>query len=256
MTTNERADVGLAEVVVVTLIYDRATWLSILQRVGSGTSVTVIHAEGTEDETRVEVRAHIQPETGFFDVDAPVYEGDVVVVADPRGGLDRRLAETVKVYNIGRAHMRHTEVTWAKAPPVRVAPVRRLTLENLHPEVVAASGDLFTDGHYASAILEAFKRVESACSAPPVRADWERPQDLMAQGLRRRATAIDVRVEDGQSGQDEQEGFRFMFMGAVRGIRNPKAHEAVSQLDPQRALEYLGFASILDASTRRRVERS
>jgi Protein of unknown function (Hypoth_ymh) len=34
-------------------------------------------------------------------------------------------------------------------------------------------------------------------------------------------------------------------MGAARGIRNPEAHEAVSQLDAQRALEYLGFASLL-----------
>jgi len=216
--------------------------VGILQRVGTEL-VTVIHAEGTEDETRVEVQAHIQPETGFFDVDAPVYEGDVVVVADPRGGFDRRLAESVKVYNVGGAHMRHTEVTWAKAPSVRVAPVRRLTLENLHPEIVTSAGELFTDGHYASAILEAFKRVELR-----VRSEsglTGSGQDLMARAFAGEPPPIDVRVEDGQSGQDEQEGFRFLFMGAVRGIRNPKAHEAVSQLDPQRTLEYLGFASIL-----------
>jgi uncharacterized protein (TIGR02391 family) len=216
--------------------------MSILQRAGTE-SVTIVHAEGTEQETRIEVRAHIQPETGFFDVDAPVYEGDIVLVADPHGGLDRRLAESVKVYNVGGAHMRHTEVTWAKAPPVRVAPVRRLTLENLHPEIVAAAGELFTDGHYASAILEAFKRVELRVRSQSGLTGSG--QDLMTRAFAGDPPPIDVRVEGGQSGQDEQEGFRFLFMGAVRGIRNPKAHEAVSQLDPQRTLEYLGFASIL-----------
>jgi hypothetical protein len=58
--------------------------VSILQRAGTE-SVTIVHSEGTEQETGVEVQAHIQPETGFFEGDAPVYEGDIVLVADPRG---------------------------------------------------------------------------------------------------------------------------------------------------------------------------
>ena len=56
---------------------------------------------------------------------------------------------------------------------------------------------------------------------------------------------IDLSVERGKSGQDEQEGFRFIFMGVIQGIRNPKGHELVKQNDPQRALEYLGLVSVL-----------
>ncbi|MEX2623977.1 MAG: TIGR02391 family protein [Acidimicrobiia bacterium] len=52
-------------------------------------------------------------------------------------------------------------------------------------------------------------------------------------------------VELGQSGRDEQEGFRFIFMGVIQGIRNPKGHELVEQGDPQRALEYLALVSVL-----------
>jgi uncharacterized protein (TIGR02391 family) len=216
--------------------------VGILQQAGTE-PVTIVHSEGTEEETRVEVQAHIQPDTGFFNVDAPIYEGDVVLVADPRGGLDRRLAGSVKVFNVGPSHARHTEVTWAQAPPIRVASVRRLALENLHPEILNASGDLFTDGHYASAILEAFKCVELRVRSQSGLTGSG--QDLMARAFAGEAPPIDVRIEDGQSGQDEQEGFRFLFLGAMRGIRNPKAHEAISQFDPQRTLEYLGFASIL-----------
>jgi uncharacterized protein (TIGR02391 family) len=217
--------------------------LSFLRRVGSEL-VTIVHAEGSEDETRTEVRAHIQPDTGFFEVDTPIYEGDIVQVADPRGGVDRRLAGPVKVFNSGPSvHARHTEVTWAAAPPVRSAAVRRLTIENLHPEIVEAAGDLFTDGHYASAILEAFKQVELRVRSQSGVAGIGK--DLMARAFSGDPAPIDVRVEAGQSGESEQEGFKFLFMGAVMGVRNPKAHEAVAQLDPQRTLEYLGFASIL-----------
>jgi uncharacterized protein (TIGR02391 family) len=216
--------------------------MSMFRRMGTE-SVTIVHAEGTEDETRAEVEAHIQPEVGFFDIDAPIYEGNIVLVGDPRGGVDRRLAGEVKIYNVGPAHMRHTEVMWAKAPLPRVAPVRRLTIEHFHADVVVASGDLFADGHYASAILEAFKQVELRVRSQSRLTGSG--QDLMARAFGGDPPAIDVRVEEGQSGQDEQEGFRFLFMGAIRGIRNPKAHEAVSQLDAQRTLEYLGFASLL-----------
>jgi len=37
----------------------------------------------------------------------------------------------------------------------------------------------------------------------------------------------------------------FLFMGAVVGIRNPKAHDEIVQNDPYKTLEYLGFASLL-----------
>ena len=43
----------------------------------------------------------------------------------------------------------------------------------------------------------------------------------------------------------EQEGFRFMFMGAVLGIRNPKGHDLIVQNDLYKTLEYLGRASLL-----------
>lgn len=48
--------------------------------------VVVIHNKGSADERRDTVRAMIQPSTGYFDIDAPVFEGDFVEVADPRAG--------------------------------------------------------------------------------------------------------------------------------------------------------------------------
>jgi hypothetical protein len=35
---------------------------------------------------------------------------------------------------------------------------------------------------------------------------------------------------------------KFLFMGAMLGICDPRAHDDIQQDDPQRALEYLAFA--------------
>ena len=48
-----------------------------------------------------------------------------------------------------------------------------------------------------------------------------------------------------RSDKDEQEGFKFLYMGAMKGIRNPKAHENIIQDDKNRTLEYLAFISLL-----------
>jgi hypothetical protein len=45
--------------------------------------------------------------------------------------------------------------------------------------------------------------------------------------------------------EGEQQGFMWLYSGAVMGIRNPKAHRLVEQKDPQRALEWLAFAGVL-----------
>lgn len=204
--------------------------------------VEIIHLEGTPDESRLTAEAHVQPASGFFSVDTPIYESDVVEIPDPRGGTDRRMAAAVKIYDVGSESMRHIEVVWGTAPTVRVANVRRLGIAGLHPEVIAAASDLFTDGHYSQAIFEAFKALEG-------RVRTQSGLDLSGRDLMAKAFGpsgpINVAVEQGQSGKDEQEGFRLIFMGLVQGIRNPKGHELIKQSDAQRALEYLAIASVL-----------
>jgi hypothetical protein len=49
----------------------------------------------------------------------------------------------------------------------------------------------------------------------------------------------------GRTGDDEREGFMHVFRVAMIGIRNPGSHELFKPGDPQQALKYLGFASLL-----------
>ncbi len=130
-----------------------------------------------------------------------------------------------------------------KGRPPRVAAIRRLGLEGLHPEVLAAASALFTDGHYASAVFEAFKALEGRVQRQSGLDASGR--DLMTRAFSGSPPPIDLSVQEGQPGRDEQEGFRFVFMGAMQGIRNPKGHGKITQENPERALEYLALASLL-----------
>ena len=44
---------------------------------------------------------------------------------------------------------------------------------------------------------------------------------------------------------DEQKGFKLIFMGAMQGFRNPKAHQAAAHTNADHTLEYREFAGLL-----------
>ena len=204
--------------------------------------VVVIHNQGQPDEQRNEIEAHVQPKKGFFEVDAPVYEGDVVELPDPRGGIDRRHVNKVEWYKIGRPQLDHIEVTWGSAPPPRRPPIDRIAVTGLHLLIQQASGDLYVDRHLDQAIFEAFKAVEVRVrQMSGVDASG---RDLMATAFGDRRLLV-LTALPGRSGVDEQEGWKLIFMGAMQGVRNPKAHEGTNKIDAAEALEYLAFASLL-----------
>jgi uncharacterized protein (TIGR02391 family) len=112
-----------------------------------------------------------------------------------------------------------------------------------HPRVVETSKSLFETRHYAQAIFEAFKAINNFVREKTGQSlDGK---DLMAKVFREQDPLIKLNKLKTRSERDEQEGFKFLFMGAMVGIRNPKAHDDIAQMDPFRTLEYLGFASLL-----------
>ena len=47
-----------------------------------------------------------------------------------------------------------------------------------------------------------------------------------------------------ESDRSEQAGIMYLYAGAMMGFRNPRAHR-ISKDDPERALEYIAFVSLL-----------
>lgn len=123
------------------------------------------------------------------------------------------------------------------------SPLQLLDALQLHPRIIRASKSLFSSGHYAEAIFAAFKAVNNFIKRKTGQSlDGK---DLMAKAFSESKPIIKINKLTTQSERDKQEGFRFLFMGAMIGIRNPKAHDDTRQIDYHKALEYLAFASLL-----------
>lgn len=157
-----------------------------------------------------------------------------------------KLRETALLAIINKHAILGIEESPAKAKPTKESaesPIHLFDKMQLHPRIIKASKSLFNSGHYAEAIFAAFKAVNNFTKrkiGQPLDG-----KDLMAKAFNEDSPIIKINKLTTRSERDEQEGFRFLFMGAMVGIRNPKAHDDIRQIDPYKALEYLAFASLL-----------
>lgn len=222
----------------------------LIRRAGL-TRVMIIKSPGAEGEERVEAEAQLlNSREAYFAIEEPLHEGDHVELPDPRGGsVVKIVAELVQhpvpasmASSFGDSHG-YAVVRWGETQPARQAPVRRLDLQRLHPEVIASASALFADRQYDSAVTEAMKSVEVRVRGLTGLQISGAP--LMQEAFKPKEPRLDVAVESGRSGEDEREGYFYLFRGAMVGIRNPRAHELSRGDDPDEALEVLALASIL-----------
>ena len=114
----------------------------------------------------------------------------------------------------------------------------------LHTKIVSASEKLFHDRHYSQAIFEAVKVLEKEIkSKSGIKNKSGVP--LVNKVFNEDHPIIKIVEGDEQEDVDEREGFRFLYMGTIRGIKNPKSHSIQNLSDPTKALEYLSFISLL-----------
>lgn len=113
----------------------------------------------------------------------------------------------------------------------------------LHPRIADVSADLFRDGHYRNAVLDAAVALVHIVKEKSRRHDLD-GADLMRKVFSKNNPILAFNDLKDQSELDEQEGLMHLFEGAVLALRNPRAHQLV-QDTPQEALEYIGFLSFL-----------
>ena len=127
------------------------------------TRVTIIKNHGTDDEERVEVEAQLlDSKEGRTSRSKIPWTREttwrcLIIEEAPRSRSRQRSCSIYMPVNMrggfgGSNGM--TEVRWGEAEPVRRAPVRRLDLQRLHPQVISAASALFADRQYDSAVTE------------------------------------------------------------------------------------------------------
>jgi uncharacterized protein (TIGR02391 family) len=117
----------------------------------------------------------------------------------------------------------------------------------VHPEVARISKSRFESGHYADSVEAAMKEINVVIKKKVRDAT---SQELDGAPLMERAFSLGnpvIKLEDDlttDTGRNIQLGYMKLFVGAMIGIRNPKAHGNIS-IDANRAMHFLFLASLL-----------
>jgi len=79
--------------------------MSLLNRM----ALVLVKNPETPDESRLDVRGNIVGNKGYFPVDIPIYVGDFVERADPRGDVVKQRVTRVTVWDAGSPAVNHIE---------------------------------------------------------------------------------------------------------------------------------------------------
>lgn len=128
------------------------------------------------------------------------------------------------------------------------APTRDFNLHpfdkrNIHPSIDRVSRRLFDGGHYEDATFRACKLLEDKVRAAAK--SQKSGQKLMNEAFGGDQPKVALTSLDGESGRDEQEGFRFLFMGTIAAIRNPRGHVVEIGDGVDECLDHLSLVSLL-----------
>lgn len=159
------------------------------------------------------------------------------VIEGYQRGIDQAISNLQTVVDLFREKLQDLGET----PEGRA--VRAFGDLDIHPEIERAIGKLFRDGHYANAVEDACKVLDGLVKIRSGRFDRS-GTELMQNVFSPKAPTLRFNDLLTETGRSEQQGMMFLYSGAMLALRNPRAHELI-QDDPEQALEYIGFLSLL-----------
>jgi uncharacterized protein (TIGR02391 family) len=135
--------------------------------------------------------------------------------------------------------------------PSTTLPRESRRISGLHPAIRQVAVRYLDAGQLEVAVFEAFKAVVARVKdLSGLDIDGS---DLMGKAFNGTPPPIQFGDQSTDLGRDIQEGYRFIFMGAIRAIRNRDAHQPFQPLSEEETLEELGLISLLlrrlDAAT-------
>lgn len=117
---------------------------------------------------------------------------------------------------------------------------------DIHPEIERAVSKLFRDAHYANAVEDACKVLDGLVKIRSGKHEFS-GTELMQKVFSPNNPILKFNDLQTETDKSEQQGMMFLYAGAMLALRNPRAHEII-QDDPEKALEYIAFLSLLAKS--------
>jgi uncharacterized protein (TIGR02391 family) len=115
--------------------------------------------------------------------------------------------------------------------------------ELLHPLIKESSTRHFTEGDHRNAVLDAITAVfDKIRERTGLDLDGDR---LINAAMALEDPRLVLSELETESGRSDQKGFMELFRGLYKGVRNPKAHSLVHDLDAIKSAQYLVLASLL-----------
>lgn len=159
--------------------------------------VVIVHREDDGTDRRTNVRGSVLSDTGTFDIDTPVFRGDIVEMDDPRGGIRRLYVTKVDVNDVrggqGFHGMSHVHVHWTDEQPGQApAPAPLATY----------TGPVFQVSGGVAQIAWGNRDVQQHVHVSQVAPGWEILADAVTRTLQLLAASDGVEVEDREIASD------------------------------------------------------
>lgn len=114
----------------------------------------------------------------------------------------------------------------------------------LHSALTDDCFEMFKDGHFNESVRKALERFEKLIQ-DQLGDHRTFGRDLMARAFGEQNPQIALNSMQSANDRSEQEGFKFLTMGAMSGLRNLYSHGDVDQMTATDAIERLAFVSLL-----------
>jgi uncharacterized protein (TIGR02391 family) len=212
------------------------------------TYVTIIRRNHEGTEKRRGSPARVDGSTILLPIDTDVQVGDHLEHRLPNDEPRRMIViDAVHPY-MNRASTFDDHIELTCVPSQRVAS-SRVVAPVLHPALSVALS-LVDNGQMSEAVFEALRVVEERVRYLAENSDSG--QALMDTVFGARPPKLNITTTTGEAADDECEGFRLLFAGAMLGLRRPYGAEGNVPTALDETLEYLALASML----MRRLDRA
>lgn len=156
-------------------------------------------------------------------------------IAEPMEALEFRIREELHAIEI-------PEPSRVRRPAQNL--VALLDALGLHEALSDDVAEMFRGGHFNEAVRKALERFEKKIQ-DAVGDHRTIGRDLMAKAFGGDLPPIALNALATGNDRSEQEGFKFLTMGAMSGMRNLYSHGDVGQMSVTDAIERLAFVSLL-----------